>query len=135
MSNQVLAIKWKDADVAWKYEPDKRQQPFFASAAVTETLIITGSRDKRVHALDRQTGKEAWTFTTDGRVDSSPVVVGKRVYVGSLDGNLYVLDLAKGTLVAKHDLGGPVSASPAVSGDCLVIGTEKGVVYCLGAKR
>jgi RNA polymerase sigma factor (sigma-70 family) len=134
MSNQVLAIDWKKAETTWKYEPEKRPQPFFASAAVTENLVITGSRDKRVHALERKSGKVAWTYPTEGRVDSSPVVVGSRVFVGSLDSKLYVLDLTKGTELKKFDLGSAVLASPAVAEGCLVIGTEKGVVYCFGKK-
>jgi outer membrane protein assembly factor BamB len=135
MSNQVLAIDWKKPEVAWKYEPEKRQQPFFASAAVTDALVIVGSRDKRVHALDRKTGKPAWTFPTEGRVDASPVVVGKQVYAPSLDGKLYVLDVGSGKELAQIDLGSAVAASPAVGGGRLVVGTEKGVLFCLGAKR
>jgi outer membrane protein assembly factor BamB len=135
MSNEVLAIAWKKPDIVWKYTPAKRQQPFFASAAVTDKLVVVGSRDRRVHAIDRKSGQPVWTFPTDNRVDSSPVIVGSRVFAASLDGKLYVLDLAKGTELKKHDLGSAVLASPAVGGGCLVVGTEKGVLYCLGAKK
>lgn len=135
MSNEVLAIAWKKPEIVWKYQAERRQQPFFASAAVTDNVVVTGSRDKRVHALDRKNGKPLWSYPTEGKVDSSPAIVGQRVYVGSMDGNLYVLDLAKGTAVKKIDLGSPVVASPAVAGGRLVIGTDKGVVYCLGAKK
>lgn len=135
MTNQVLAVDWKKPAVVWQYESDKRQQPFFSSSAVTDSLVITGSRDKRVHALDRKGGQAVWTFPTEGKVDSSPVVVGNRVFAASLDGKLYVLDLAKGTELKKFDLGAGVLGSPAVGGGCLVVGTEKGVLYCLGAKK
>lgn len=135
MSNDVLAIAWKKPEIVWRYTPEKKQQPFFASAAVTEQYVVVGSRDRRVHALERKTGKPLWTFTTDNRVDSSPVVVGSRVYAASLDGKLYVLDLAKGLELKKFDLGSAVAASPAVGEGCLVVGTEKGVLYCLGAKK
>jgi RNA polymerase sigma factor (sigma-70 family) len=135
MTNQVLGVDWKKPALEWTFEPEDRSQPFYASAAVTDKLVIVGSRDRLVHALDRKTGKEEWNFPTNGKVDSSPVVVGGRVYFGSADGNLYVLDAAKGTLIQKIDLRGPISASPAVAGGRLVIGTEKNVVYCLGAKK
>jgi outer membrane protein assembly factor BamB len=135
MSNEVLAITWKKPDIVWRYMPEKKQQPFFASAAVTDNLVVVGSRDRRVHGIDRKSGQPVWTFQTDNRVDSSPVVVGKRVFAGSLDGKLYVLDLAKGTELKKFDLGSAVAASPAVAEGCLVVGTEKGVLYCLGAKK
>jgi outer membrane protein assembly factor BamB len=135
MGNQVLAVDWKQGKIEWTFEPKKNAQAFFSSPAVTDRLIVVGSRDRRVHALDRKTGQEVWSFVTRNRVDSSPVVVGGRVYAGSMDGNLYVLDLAKGTELAKHELDGAIIGSPAVAGGCLVIGTDKGTIYCLGAKN
>jgi outer membrane protein assembly factor BamB len=134
MTNQFLGINWKKPEIAWTYEAAKHQQPFYASAAVTDTLVIAGSRDKRVHALDRKTGKEVWSFDTRNKVDSSPVIVGQRIFVGSTDSNLYVLDLAKGTEIARFELGSPIAGSPAVGDRCLVIGTDDGTIYCLGEK-
>jgi outer membrane protein assembly factor BamB len=135
MTNQVLAVDWRKGEVAWRFEAARRPQPFYASAAVTDALVIAGSRDKFVYGLDRQTGKEVWSYATWGKVDGSPVVAGRRVYVPSMDGVLYVLDLDKGTELAKHKLGASISASPAVGEGCLVIGTNEGVLYCLGATK
>ncbi len=135
MSGEVLAVNWKKGEVIWRFEAPRAKQPFYASAAATENLVIVGSRDKRVYALDRKSGKEAWSFATKKKVDSSSVVVGQRVYVGSSDGNLYVLDLASGTERKHFALGREIAASPAVGGNCLVIGTMEGTVYCLGAKN
>ena len=132
MSNQVLAIDWKKAEVVWKYEAERRRQPFYASAAVTDKLVIVGGRDRRVVAIDRATGKEAWAYGTDNRVDCSPVVVGERVYVGSLDDHFYVLNVADGKEVQKFKLDGPVSGSPAVAGGRVLVGTQTGMLYCYG---
>jgi outer membrane protein assembly factor BamB len=129
MTNQVLGVNWKKPEVTWTFEPT-RARAFYASTAVTDNLVVTGNRNNKVYGIDRKTGKEAWSFTTRGAVDSSPVIVGKRVYVGSMDNNLYVLDLEKGTQIAKHDLGEDVTGSPAVGGGCLVIGNGKGEVFC-----
>jgi outer membrane protein assembly factor BamB len=134
-SNQVLAVDWKKGEVLWRFEAAHRPMPFFASAAVTDDLVVVGSQDRRVHALDRKTGQEVWQFTTGGKVDSSPVVSGQRVYFGSLDKYLYVLDVKTGKELKKHNLGGEITASPAVGGGCLVIGTETGMVYCFGEKK
>jgi eukaryotic-like serine/threonine-protein kinase len=130
----VLAIDWKKPAIAWTFEPPQRAQPFYSSAAVTDSLVLIGGRDKSLHALDRKTGKEVWSFPTRGRVDSSPVVAGSRVYVGSLDGFLYVLDLANGTELQKIRLGGQVTASPVVVDGKLIIANQDGLVTCLGAK-
>ena len=127
MTNQFLAIDWQKPAVVWTWEADNRPSPFYSSATVTEALVVVGSRDKNVHALDRKTGRMVWSFPTRDKVDGSPVIVGSRVYVGSTDGNLYVLDLARGSQIQKLELGGGILASPAVSGDCLVIGTKKGI--------
>ncbi len=135
MTDDVMAVNLSKPEVAWTFQPLKRAQPFASSAAVTNKLAVIGSRDKRVYALDRATGKPVWDFATEGKVDSSPVVAGARVYFGSADGNLYVLELATGKEVQRLKLDGPISASPAVSNGCLVIGTERGTVYCLGAPK
>ncbi len=134
MSNQVLAIEWKKPAIAWTFEATQKAQAYYSSAAVTDSLVIIGSRDKLVHALDRKTGKEVWNFPTRGRVDSSPVIAGSRVYIGSLDGNLYVLDLATGKEIQKIRLGGQITASPVVVDGKLFIGNQDGLFVCLGAK-
>ncbi|HMF12242.1 MAG TPA: PQQ-binding-like beta-propeller repeat protein, partial [Gemmataceae bacterium] len=136
MGSTVLGVDWKQAKVAWSYEPEKGRQPFYSSPAVTEKLVVLGCRDKHVRALDRANGKEVWDFVAAGQVDCSPVIVGSRVIVGAKDrnGTLYVLDLAKGTQLAKIELDGAILGSPAVADGKLVIGTEKGTVYCLGSK-
>ena len=103
---------------------------------MTDKLVIVGGRDKFVHAIDRMTGKGVWTFPTRAKVDSSPVVVGNRVFVGSNDGNLYELNLTDGKERWKFNAGKPISAAPAVGEGVLVIGSESrdGKVYCFGKK-
>jgi outer membrane protein assembly factor BamB len=135
MSGEVLGINWKKAEVLWRFEAPKAKQPFYASAAATDNLVIVGSRDKRVYALDRKSGKQTWSFATKKKVDSSPVVAGPRVFVGSSDGNLYVLDLASGSELKRITLDKEITAAPAVGGNSLVIGTMDGSVYCIGAKN
>src|SRR5262249_41692060 len=124
--NQVLGIDWKQPAILWRYENPDRQFPFYSSPAATPELVIVGSRDKLVHALDPQTGQAHWTFPTKGRVDSSPVIVGSRVFVGSNDGNVYALDVETGHESWRFATGAPVSASPAVAEHRLVIGNEDG---------
>ena len=97
---------------------------------------MIGGRDKKVYALDRDTGTEAWSFVTEGMVDASPVVAGGRVYVGCLasTGEFYVLDLTTGKQVQQLTLDGAVTGSAAVGPDCVIVGTARGTVYCLGKK-
>ena len=137
MTNQVVGVNWKALKKVWEFEPKRRAQPFYASAALADKLVVAGSRDKKVYCLDRATGQERWNFITEGMVDASPVVVGSRVYVGCLSttGEFYVLDLVSGKEVQQITLDGAVTGSVAVGPDCVLVGTERGTVYCLGAKK
>jgi outer membrane protein assembly factor BamB len=134
MSNQVLAINLRRLRIEWEFEAPKRKQGFYASAAVTDDLVVIGSRDNRVWGIDRKTGEGRWNFLTDHKVDGSAVVASGKVYVGSFDKRFYVLDM-KGQKVQDIELDGAVIGSPAVAGGCVVIGTDKGTVYCLGGKQ
>lgn len=127
-----FAVDWKASKIVWTYENHARPSPFWSSAALAGELVVVGSRDKMVHALNRETGERVWVFSTKGKVDSSPVVVGDRVYVGSDDGRLYGLALKTGEEVWRFEAGGRITASPAVAAGRLVIGNDEGVLYCLG---
>ena len=135
VTRQVLAIDLTARKVAWTFEPKDKAQEFYSSAAVTPELVILGSRDSRLYALDRKTGEERWSFVTEGMVDPSPVVSGGKVYVGclSVTAEFYVLDAKTGKKVEELSLKG-ASGSASVGPDCLVVGTEKGWVYCWGNK-
>ena len=45
----------------WRYKHPDRSFPFYSSAALSGPAHRLGGRDKLVHAIDRQTGKAAWT--------------------------------------------------------------------------
>jgi len=127
--NQVLSIDLASGEIAWTYEDPERPFPFYSSAAVTDRLVIVGGRDKRVHAIDKSSGKAVWTHTLRGRVDASPVVVGEKVYVADQSGVVAALHLKDGSVAWQFETGDGFTASPAVGEGHLVIGTQSGVVY------
>ena len=135
-ASEVVAVDWKKQTVVWRYQAGNGDFPFHSSAAITDQLVVVGGRDKLVHAIHRDTGKQAWTFPTRAKVDSSPVIVGNRVFIGSNDGNLYELGLADGKERWKFNAGKPISAAPAVGEGVLVFGCESrdGKVWCFGKK-
>ncbi|HEY3397150.1 MAG TPA: PQQ-binding-like beta-propeller repeat protein [Armatimonadota bacterium] len=66
-------------------------------------------------------------------VDSSPAVVGGRVYVGTADGDLCCLDAAGGAVQWRYHTDGAVVSSPAVADGRVVFGSVDRYVYCLAA--
>ena len=131
-NNEVLAFDLRAKKIVWRYENTERQFPFYSSAALTGGRVIVGSRDKLVHGIDAASGKQAWTFTTQARVDSSPAVAGDRIYIGSSDGRLYGLNAGTGRKEWEFDAGAALTASPAIAGGRIVIGSTDGALYCFG---
>jgi eukaryotic-like serine/threonine-protein kinase len=132
---RVVAVDWRKQKVVWTYADENHLLEYRSSAAVTDKYVIVGGYDKVLHCLDRQTGKQIWGYRTRAKIESSPVVVGDRIYFGSGDGNVYALTM-DGKPVWKERLGHSITASPAVGEHCLVIGTDVagGTVYCFGTK-
>ncbi len=133
---EVIAVNWKAQQVVWRYKDPQREFPYHASAAVTDQFVVVGGRDKQLHCIDRKTGDGIWVFPTRGRIDSSPVIVGDRVFFGSSDKNLYAVNLKTGKQMWKFHAGNHITGSPAVGENHLVIGseTDDGFIYCFGAK-
>ncbi|MDO8543401.1 MAG: PQQ-binding-like beta-propeller repeat protein [Opitutaceae bacterium] len=131
-ANQTVAFDVAGGKVAWVYED--RPLPFFSSPAVNERLVLIGSRDKHLHAIDRKSGQSAWKFRTGGRVEGSPIVFEDAVVFGSSDGRLYAAGLVAGAELWQLDLGEPLVAAPAYGDRQIVIGGEKGTVFAIRAE-
>lgn len=131
---RVLCVSADGAKTLWTYEAVKQQAMVYASPAVAEGIVVTGARDRHVHAIDAATGQPKWTFATRGDVDSSPAVAGGRVYVGSRDKKMYVLDLKTGKPLGEFQASRGIEAGPAVGQGVVVVGDTSGAVYCLEPK-
>ena len=76
--------------------------PVFHVTAVGDAVFFGSSVDDAVHCLDTRTGREKWSFCTDGPVRLPPTWHNGKVYFGSDDGGAYCLDAATARLVWKH---------------------------------
>ena len=130
-NNEVLAFDLESAEILWTYS--NNSFPYFSSAAVTSDRVVIGSRDKRLHCINRLTGEGLWRLQAQGSIDSSPIVCGNLIIFGSSDGRLYSANLSNGEIVWSYDIGAPVTASPAFADDKIVIGAEDGSVYVFDA--
>ena len=134
--SEILGVKLDTGEIAWRYRHPKRRFPFFASAALTEDMVIIGGRDKMVHALSLEAGEPLWTYTAKSRIESSAVIVGTRAFFGTTRGTLIALDVSTGESVWEFATGSSsIVASPSVAGDRIYIGTEDGILYCFGENR
>lgn len=128
-------------DIIWR----KRTLGFnVSSMALTDhDLVVAGSFDNYIYGLDTKTGKNRWTFKTDGHVYGSPAISAKdqlnrkvpAIYAASTDGFLYKLS-HDGELVWKFDVGDVVRSSPVVGlspegNDIIYFGSGNGKLYAI----
>lgn len=126
--NRVGAYSLNDGATVWEY--GEREFEYYAAPAIFEKIVVAGGRDKRLHGIDRVTGKGLWEYRAKDRIDSSAVIcAGKHAVVGCDDGYVYVIDIATGQEVWKYEVGAPVRTSPAVAGEWIIIGADDAVVY------
>ncbi len=128
-ANQVVAAETDASEPTWIYQND--DFPFFSAPAVDERNVYIGCRDKALHAIDRKTGEQAWTFPTGGRIESSPIVFDDAVVFGSSDGRLYAVDPASGGEIWRLDLGEKLTASPIFAFGQIIITGGNGTVFAI----
>jgi outer membrane protein assembly factor BamB len=115
---------------------------YLSSPAVSGDLVVFGSGDGKVYALDAQTGAVRWSFATGDVVHASPAISGGIVYIGSWDGRFYALDAGTGRKLwdfatgrdDKIHLMTGIPGSAAVAGGRVFFGSRDAHVYALDAK-
>lgn len=105
----------------------KGKREIVATAVVKEGTVYIGSKDHSFYALDAETGKLEWSFTTGGVIFDQAIVENGIVYFGSGDGFVYALNASDGqkkwafdTLPDMHEFANRHPKEPA---------TRDGVVY------
>ncbi len=106
-----------------------------SSPAIAGRLVVFGSRDGHLYAVDRDSGRLAWRVDHGTNwVVSSPAVFDGMALVGSSDDYLFqAIDLATGKERWQHPTGSNVYASPAVGGGLVYFGCQDGSFWALDA--
>jgi hypothetical protein len=132
--NFLLGINTECGKQIWEYEIPG--DVFSSPCLVDDMMIVIGSTNNTIYALEGYSGNIQWKFETGGEIWSSPSYNGSEIFIGSDDGFLYCLDI-DGKLVWKTKLNGKIrSSSPCLSFDenqtaTVFIGTYNGGMYCL----
>jgi outer membrane protein assembly factor BamB len=111
-----------------------------ASATVDKNRVYVARHDGKLHALDRNTGQELWSFPPDALdgdfADATPAVANGIVYFGVNRGGpvVYAVDAATGVRVWSH--GGPLSqiiSSPTLENGRVHVAFTDGTIRALDA--
>ena len=124
------AVPIPEGRVRWRFETDA---PILSSPAIVQGTVYLATGDRRVVALDAETGETIWEREVTGPVDSSPAVAGDLVFVGLKDGRLLALARADGTTRWEFPTDDLIYSSPSVYRGVAYIGSSDGRLYALDA--
>lgn len=99
---------------AWTFEFEKcvDAQPCVVSLDNGERLIIVGSHDHYIAALEANTGKVKWRSRTSGRIEGKVAVQNDLIFVPCLDYRLYAFSLVTGELAWTFITQGELKCTP-----------------------
>lgn len=112
--------------------PTECRQGLLSQPLLAGSLILVGSRDHRLHAVDLD-GRLVWSYQIDKPIASRPLVVEDVVYLGGLDKGLHALDLATGQPLWPQPLalGERVYADLASDGAQVIALGHKGTLWTI----
>ena len=109
-------------------------QFMFSSPTVIDGTAYVGADDANLYAVDAATGQKEWTFEAQGRVNSSPQVIGGTVYFGAgtsvetgqRDSTVYAVDAETGEEEWQFtEPADSVLSSPIVGEGTLYVGSGR----------
>lgn len=142
----VYRLALDDGEVQWSYETEGAdlesaefgfdRKSIIASPAVGSGLVLVGSRDGHMYALDQASGELAWRVSHDiSWAMSSPALSEGALFSGTSDG-LFVhrVNLDSGNEVWRLVGDGYTWSSPALVGNTVYIGDGDGSLRAVDAE-
>lgn len=132
----LFALKKEDGKEFWKFEyaAEESRKQVRSSPASDGEIVVFGSDDGWVHAVERLTGSLRWKIRLDGSIFASPVLSNGSCFVATLDGSLVAIDSRTGTVRWKHETGSRLYAPPAASDEEVYLGSADGRLVALDAR-
>lgn len=113
---------------------EKTRWDRYSSSVVSDgTRLFIASRDKRLYAIDRATGKELWHLEANDIMTATPVLYRDLVIFSSYDGAIRAARKDDGTDVWKYDAKLPVAGDLAVSNGRVFAGSRTYDLIALNA--
>jgi outer membrane protein assembly factor BamB len=132
----VAALNARTGALLWRYQTGLVE----SSPLLVGRVLYFGSWDRRVYAIDTETRRLRWSFTTRGEVKAGAAFAGGSIFIGSYDGHVYALDARTGKLrwsAAARSRGsapGKFYATPAVAHGVVYAGATDGTIYAFRAE-
>lgn len=126
--------------LAWRFET---HGPVRSSPVVYGELVLVGSADGNLYAIDRRSGHERWHAALDGAVNSAPAAMNGVVFASSMGSVVAAFSARDGRqlwwrkfgddapLAWGRESGDLYVSSPTVVAGSVIVGSGDGNVYSL----
>jgi len=127
-------LLWKYATAGVGYDLSKGfiRSDIFTKPSLQDGLLVVGSRDANVYAIDIAKREKKWSFAYDSTWAMSSIVESGTVYVGwSTNNRVNALDLATGAKKWEFDAGAHTYTTALIDGANVYWGSANGKLYKL----
>ena len=128
VDERVVALNAASGSEVWSFPIESKRRRVGISAALANGMVIFGSSNGFVYAVDAKRGTQVWKRQLDAATSTAIVVERDAVVVGTQGSTLYRLRTADGALLASLPLGAVPQDTPTIGGRGVFIITEKRVM-------
>jgi outer membrane protein assembly factor BamB/tRNA A-37 threonylcarbamoyl transferase component Bud32 len=114
--------------VKWRF---KAKRPITSSATIFRDMVIVGSVDANLYALDLRSGFVISRFRLGKATISSPCVVENLILIGCTDNSLYCVDMTSAKEIWRFTTEHQVNSSPLINRDSVYVGSVDKNIYCI----
>jgi len=86
-------LHWACMDIRLEGSGTIQAESHATEAALDGDIVLFGSADKTLYALEAKSGTLLWAFQAKGAIFGAPSVAQETVYLGALDGVVYAMDI------------------------------------------
>ena len=126
-SGDVYALSLR-GEIKWQFHA---KRAVLSSPAEADGMILFGSVDWVLYAVDSTSGWVIWRFRTGHSIVSSPAIAEGVVVFGSADGRIYAADLRSSRERWRFETEDQVTGTPLIHKGLVYCGSVDGYLYCL----
>ena len=131
----LYALNAENGRLVWRFDTEL---PLGNSPTVYENVVYVAGYDRKLHALDAQTGSHLWSFDgAQAGYDTNPLIVDGRVFLGNRDGYMYAVAAhgseQQGCLLWKFKTNGAIHLSAAYKDGKIFFASNDNFAYALNS--
>ena len=131
LAGKLLKYDLSSGAKYWEFEADAQ---LHSSPAFAKDLIIFGSDNGYIYAINDADGTLKWKVSVESAVMASPMISSGIVYIGSTDSKFYALQLSDGQELWHFQTDGKLYNCASMVNGHVLFGSTDHILYCVEAE-